>query len=247
MENDNWISILGATECYKAATTRRGIEENYDDCYSGFSVCNYTGDDALHIDNCLNLLTEATGAERIVMPRQVHGTEVIVLTDLSELNVKEADALVTNISNIIIGVNTADCVPVIMVDSNARVAAAVHAGWRGALAGIVEGAFKKMELLGANAPNVEAFIAPCIHQCCFEVGEEVASLFPEYAVNRLDFTKPHVDLVKYVAEQIKGLGVENITIHPDCTRCHPDQYFSARALGTKSGRNFTFVQLRPRS
>lgn len=249
----------------EVGTSSRGFV-HAEDTYSGFSVCSYTGDTSQHTDACAEELRRALGGRIVVMPRQVHGTEIAVLDNSEMLEARiadgapcvmlgEADGVVTNLKGIAIGVNTADCVPVVIVDEAAGVVAAIHAGWRGAVAHIIGEGVKAMGSLGASPDRMKAYIAPCIHVCCFEVGEEVASQFPEDCVVRPSESagdktgsgiKPHVDLVKFVTKELNAAGIatDRITIHPDCTRCNPVRYFSARALGIASGRNFTFVILK---
>lgn len=95
-----------------------------------------------------------------------------------------------------------------------------------------------------------AFIGPSICVDCFEVGEEVAARFPEECVVRYaDGRRPHVDLPGYVWTVLCEAGLRRANVRPFdkacCTRCHPDRYFSARSIGVESGRNFTFVMLKP--
>jgi hypothetical protein len=98
---------------------------------------------------------------------------------------------------------------------------------------------------GASLSNILALTAPAICCNCFEVGEEVAAHFPEEVIDRTH-TKPHVDLPRYVALRLQNAGINpnHITLSPHCTRCNPDRYFSARALGINSGRNFTAIALK---
>lgn len=230
-------------------TTMRGVSGSHAGPYEGLSVCGYTGDEEVHVRASLESLARLLGVrpEDIVMPRQTHSTTVRrVGRGVGQEELYGVDGLVTTETGIVIGVNTADCLPVLLADSRGRVVAAVHAGWRGAVAGIVLKAVDEMVSAGASQEDIRAYIGPSIHSCCFEVGEEVAREFPERFVIRADGEKPHVDLQGFVTWPLTEAGVrpENIEDSGECTRCQPERYFSARALGIKSGRNFSFIGLR---
>ena len=212
--------------------------------YDGFSACDYTGDSPEHYEECRRRLSEEFGVamERIILPRQVHSSKVAVPEEGDSID--GVDAIVTRQRGVIIGVNTADCVPVVMVDEAAGVWAVAHAGWRGAVGGVVENALSVMVRLGASPANVEVAFGPSICPNCFEVGPEVAEQFPPSAVVRKsEWPRPHVDLQGYISDLLRGLGVEKIHPFADaiCTRCHPSVFFSARREGIKSGRNLTFL------
>ncbi|MCM1076453.1 MAG: polyphenol oxidase family protein [Bacteroides sp.] len=249
----SWLHVIASEDSYCVMTTGRGEMEMSASPYDGFNLCHYTGDDPDHVKTCRNLLASAIGVEpdRIVVPRQTHSVNVAVIDslpiDMEEL--EDVDGIVTTLRGVAIGVSTADCVPVILVDEVVGVIGAFHAGWRGAVGGIVENGVGRMVELGASAGRIRAFVGPAICVNCFEVGDEVASRFPEECVVRYDDgRRPHVDLPGYVMHVLRNAGVSSCNIEPFsyecCTRCHPSRYFSARAIGVDSGRNFTFVMLR---
>lgn len=230
-------------------TTMRGVSGSHAGPYEGLSVSGYTGDEEVHVRRSLERLAECLGVrpEDVIMPRQTHSTAVRrVGHGVGQEELYGVDGLVTTEPGIVIGVNTADCLPVLLADSRARVVAAVHAGWRGAVAGIVMNAVDEMVSAGASREDIRVYIGPSIHSCCFEVGEEVAREFPKRFVIRAGGAKPHVDLQGFVTWQLTENGVkpENIEDSDECTRCRPELYFSARALGINSGRNFSFIGLR---
>lgn len=235
-----------------AGTSMRGPEASASDSYSGFSVCNYTNDAEVHYTAHLCELQDyfTPDIDCIVMPRQTHTANVQVIRNHEEAisGLPDIDAIVTDVPGILIGINTADCVPVVIVDEAAGVIGAAHAGWRGAVAGIIRRTVEAMRSIGAEPERCRAYIAPAICTDCFEVGEEVAARFPERYLDRTLGVKPHVDLKGYVAGELEasGLPPAQISIDQDCTRCNPMRYFSARALGIASGRNFTFVGLNSR-
>lgn len=226
----------------KAYTTGRAGEGPYGD----FNICHYTGDRPEHIEACRRKLARFFGTEprRVIVPRQTHSVNVAEIADADLLpSLEGVDALVTRQPGVVIGVNTADCVAVALVDPVARVAGVAHAGWRGAVGGILAATVEAMCRLGAVPAQIHATLAPAIGPCCFEVGEEVAAQFPEETVIRRAGAKPHVDLPAYVCRELRRAGVTSITESGECTRCHPDRYFSARASGINTGRNFTCLML----
>lgn len=245
------IDILYSSDTSLVATTRRGQGVLIEDPYSGFSVCTYSGDNENHYREHICRLADSLGIDEkhIVMPRQTHTSNVSVIHSLpdSPESLQDIDAVITNKKGMAIGVNTADCVAVLLIDETNGLCAAVHSGWRGTVEDITGKCVERMIESGADSSAIKAFIPPCIHVECFEVGEEVAELFPSEYVNREFGSKPHIDLVSMICEQLKSRGVKsgNITVSAACTRCNPDKYFSARALGVKSGRNFSFTMLKP--
>lgn len=231
-----------------AATTGRGTGVVGNCSYSGFNICPYVGDNRRHIDDCLSSLAAQIGlpVKNIIYLRQVHSTEVIVIDRIADFSDVEADALVTRLTDVAIGIFTADCLPILLADSHRSVIAAIHAGWRGLLAGIVSATIEKMSESGAFAPEIHAVIAPTIGKCCFEVGEEVAAIFHDYGYDDFidrNFDKPHIDLPAIAQRQLLdgNLNADNIKVSGICTKCNPDRFFSARAYGIKSGRNYSFI------
>ncbi|MCC8072319.1 MAG: peptidoglycan editing factor PgeF [Bacteroidales bacterium] len=233
----------------EAFYTLRGPEANGVDSYSGFNVCHYVGDREEHVSECRRALALhlRVALDHIIIPRQVHSARVAVITSLpvdTEM-LEEVDGVVTNLRGLVIGVSTADCLALLLVDTRAGVVGAIHAGWRGALAGVIANGVKAMETLGADPSRIRVAMGPSICKDCFEVGEEVAVQFPAEVVDR-SYPKPHIDLALFACRQLENLGIppSNIQGPPSCTRCHPRRHFSARALGIASGRQFTFVLLK---
>lgn len=243
------IDILADSPGFIAATVARGEDAHADKPYSGFNICPYICDEPAHIIQCRNALAIelGIGPERIVMPRQTHSSNVRIIDGpIKTESLQHIDALVTCCRNLAIGVNTADCVPVLLIDEVAGVIGTAHSGWRGTIAGIVNATIESMRRLGAIPHRMLAFIGPCIHRCCFETGREVADLFAPEFVFEYAAGKPHVDLPAAVTRQLTdaGLPLANISEFPACTRCHPLKYCSARASGFDSARTFTFIMLK---
>jgi YfiH family protein len=187
------------------------------------------------------------GVMRVVQVRQVHGACVV---EAAEANEKEADAIVARgrLSRVAIGVRVADCVPVLVGDPSSGDVAAIHAGWRGTVAGVVGTAIRAL-LSGATARSVEqandrsyagaglvAAIGPCIGACCFEVGRDVADRIGFVVRDAGD--KAYVDLRAAVRAQLTSAGLVDGRIEdvPGCTKHEPERFHSFRRDGANSGR-----------
>lgn len=243
--SNDWLEIIDVAPGVKAFFTSRGDISSSP--YSGFNICHYTGDSPESVARCRVMLAARLGIEpeMLVVPRQTHSVNcrVIDSVPVDAGSLKSVDALVTALPGVAIGVSTADCVPVLLADTVHGVVGAAHAGWRGALGGVVEATVRGMVSLGSVPADIRAVIGPCICKDCFEVGDEVAELFPDGYVARAAGRKPHVDLPEYVASRLVACGItrELVTMPVACTKCNPDRYFSARELGVNSGRNFSMI------
>ena len=166
---------------------------------------------------------------------QVHGIKVLTISKKGLTGeVEGSDALVTDQPQVVIGVLTADCAPVLMADKQAGIVAAVHAGWKGALGGVLEAATHSMETLGGDVGNIKAAIGPCISQNSYEVGQEFFERFQISGFKSTCFFKEAqkknhylFDLEGYVAKRLGDRGIRRID------RCGVDTY-------EDSGRCFSF-------
>ncbi len=175
-------------------------------------------------------------ADRLLTVYQQHSAKAVILEapwDTDE--VPQADAIVTATPGLAIGVLTADCAPVLLCDSTARVVAAAHAGWRGALSGITDATLAAMEELGARREHIVAVIGPAISQKAYEVGTDYRDQFlaeePESAAFFVEDDRsgePHFDLPGYVAERLARAGVAAIADLGHCTYCDETRLFSYR-------------------
>ena len=242
----------------RAVNTQRGTV-NARNPYSQHNLCDYVGDDALRVLDARLEFCQLMGIDLdcLVMPRQSHTTRVAVIDrkfldadiEEQEFHLDDVDALVTALPGICIGVNTADCVPIVMADPQSGVVAVAHAGWRGTAGRIAQATVRNMQCLGAQPERIQAAMGVSICTDCFEVGDEVVSNFADAghdidAIMHRDATgKAHIHLARANALvlQAAGLAPENITMPAACSRCHSDRYFSARRLGTASGRTFTAI------
>ncbi len=163
---------------------------------------------------------------------QVHGTEVAVVTTPWPPGAgPRADALATAQPGIALGVITADCAPVLFHDAAAGVAAAAHAGWRGAAAGVLEATIAAMRRLGAQPDRITAVIGPCIAQASYEVGEDMrAQLGPAGAAHLAPGTRPghwQFDLAGFCLARLLAAGVAATALGVD-TFAQESAFFSHR-------------------
>jgi hypothetical protein len=215
------------------------------------------------------------GAEslQLVALKQIH-SDVLHLFDAAPSAPCRGDASATNRSGLLLGVQTADCVPILLVDPKKRAVAAVHAGWRGTLQRIVTKAIGKMHMhFGTRPADLLAAIGPSIGGCCYEVGTEVAvefhSQFPQASkwfdelrtgdepnpLQWLNMAPPGhqpppknvlLDLCKANRSQLleAGLRTGNIFVSHLCTACRRDLLFSYRKEGPHSGRLMSVIGIR---
>ncbi|SLN13930.1 Laccase domain protein YfiH [Roseivivax jejudonensis] len=180
-------------------------------------------------------VAEAMGvdAEALVSMHQVHSAEVAVIGAPLDGARPRADAMVTATPGIALAVLTADCQPVLFADAEAGVIGAAHAGWRGALDGILDATVAEMERLGARREAIRAVIGPSISQRAYEVGPEFLDTFLEETPENARFfanghgDRLHFDLPAYGMERLRRAGVEGEwTRH--CTYHDADRFFSYR-------------------
>jgi YfiH family protein len=178
---------------------------------------------------------------------QVHSADVRTVRDTEDVrrDTEHCDALVTNMRRVLLGVKTADCVPIILGDVRTGACAAVHAGWRGTLASILTRALERMSNeYGTRAEDVRAAIGPAAGACCYEVGAEVIEAFQEKFPDSTHLFTPTraghalVDLQRANREQLLAAGVAPESIHtaPLCTICRTDIFFSYRREKIPHGR-----------
>ena len=178
--------------------------------------------------------------------RQVHSATVQLADGLHDREA-EGDALVTDQVGLSIGVRTADCVPILLLDPDSRAVGVVHAGWRGAAAQILrETVLMLTERFGTHPAQLQAAIGPCIRPCCYEVNEEVAVRFLPW----LPHLKPdrpgkyHLDLAQANAAQLLEAGLTSGHIFDSglCTSCNPAHYHSYRRESSDPGRMLSVIE-----
>lgn len=187
--------------------------------------------------------------------KQVHGTDALVVDRALTSSDRFSggwDALVTDQRGVMVAVRTADCVPVLMHDPKRKVVAAVHAGWRGAVAGIVG---KTISVMGARfgtvPEHVQLSIGPSAGVCCYEVDQIVLDKLPEACpevqrvVRGQQGGRGHLDLKMLIREQARTAGIrpDSITCVNLCTICHDDLFFSYRREGKVIGTMVSAIGL----
>ncbi len=192
------------------------------------------------------------GFKGIARLNQVHGNQVFVLGERIGIEVgrvADGDAIVTSRRGIGIGISTADCVPVLLTDHGGTVAGAVHAGWRGTALRILDSVLEKIDKeYGLKPSGLNAVIGPSIGKCCYEVGEDVASLFrdgfddaSEYLI-KTNGSKYMLDLSGINRRMLEKAGVANIEVLGVCTKCNPN-FYSYRREGKGVGSQLSVIGL----
>lgn len=190
----------------------------------------------------------------VVGVNQVHGAEVLIINrpmpDAGPI-AGDYDAIITDQPNILVTVRTADCVPILLVDPVRRVVAAVHAGWRGTLAGITRKTLSLMhERFGCRLVSIRAAIGPSIGRCCYEVGEAVLQplrAYPDWrdVVEMAAPERGRLDLRRLNRRQMEESRVDpsHIEMVNLCTACHPDLFYSYRRDGKAVGKMTSGIAL----
>jgi YfiH family protein len=194
---------------------------------------------------------------KLYLATQVHGRDVAVLRGDEERGAvlaQRADALATRAAGSACGVKVADCVPVLVGDMRSGAVAAVHAGWQGTVANVVDAALRRLrEEIGGEGKLVAA-IGPHIQSCCFEVGDDIAAQLQACAPDRavVDHRRgprPYADLRAIIRSQLlaAGLGDGSIDDVKGCTRCDGSRFFSHRRDREASGRQLAAIVARARN
>ncbi|MGK2909450.1 MAG: peptidoglycan editing factor PgeF [Sphingobium sp.] len=224
--------------------------------YAGLNVGLGSDDDRPAILRNRDLARDAVlpGAT-LVTVRQVHSPDVVtVIEAIAEDARPAADALVTDRPGLLLGILTADCVPVLFADAQAGVVGAAHAGWKGALYGVTDRTIAAMEALGADRGRITCAIGPCIGRRSYEVGEDFALRFEEADPDNERFFgmgKPGhrmFDIEAYVAARLAAAGVARVEALGEDTCSQPERFFSYRrsCLNGEAGygRQISLIGLR---
>lgn len=185
--------------------------------------------------------------KKLYFVSQKHSCDVHLLTQENMHSLANADAIITNLPNILIGVLTADCCPILLYEDSLGYIAAIHAGWRGALgtnvsAGIIENTLYKLFDLGCKVENIKTAIGPCIKQQSYEVGKEFKEQFLKQDLRYQKFfisksEKYYFDLPNFIIYRLQMLGVRHIEMDSvEDTFSNSDLYFSYR-YATKKHKN----------
>ncbi len=182
----------------------------------------------------------------IYLPIQEHTNKIHVIDSVPEPLV--ADSVITDRKNILIGVLVADCVPILLYDSEKEVIGAVHAGWRGTVTHILPDTIKMMwERFGSSPSNILVAIGPSIKKCCYEVGEEVTEKLldatgdGDYYLSANGSSFVDIALANKIQVQDAGILSDNIWLSGECTFCNPNKYNSYRYSKENAGRQGGFI------
>ncbi|MBI1921286.1 MAG: peptidoglycan editing factor PgeF [Geobacter sp.] len=217
--------------------------------------------DAPHsVEGNRSILARAFGGsvENLVTVKQVHGVDLLAIDspnpDYSHFLKLECDGIVTNQPGVMIGITVADCVPVLLLDPKNRVAAVLHAGWKGTAGRICrKGVDAMRDMFGSNPADILAAIGPAIGPCCYEVD---APVMDEFKRNALGFDAFAVErgegkwgldlsLANKVQLLESGLSEKNIETADACVSCEKNLYFSYRREKGETGRQMGFIMLKP--
>ena len=245
--------LSGIARC-KHAVTERISSEAYD-----FSVALHTGEEAeVIIENRKKMMKQLHWSENasFIVANQTHSDHIAVIKEHKDRGweqigtaVEDCDALITDKKNIVLTILTADCVPILLMDTKRDVIAAVHAGWRGSKAEILAKTVKKMcDVFSCDPQHIIAGIGPAIGVCCYEVDSSVAKHFhasQKVALPQKD--KYMLDLPEINKQQLLNAGLleSNIEMSQLCTACEVDRFFSYRKEKGCSGRFISVIGLCP--
>jgi len=200
----------------------------------------------------LNSLKEEFNGKDIIYLKQIHSDKILKYRcNGKSIKDEEGDAIITNEKNVIIGVFTADCVPVILIDEEKEVIAAIHSGWKGTFESITLKTIEKMKVeFNANESNIKAYIGPHIKKCCYEVSEDLKIKFIDKKGTISEeelFSENNLNLESCIIDDLKRAGVQDCNINSLnlCTYCSDDiKLHSYRKSQGSYGRMFSFIMLR---
>jgi YfiH family protein len=217
--------------------------------FGSLNVGLSTGDDRQMVEKNRQIIAETLGNSHCIYLNQVHSDTVLVLQGSRDeytrdtVGVQVADALVTNIPNLALAIQVADCQPVLLVDPVKKVVANIHSGWKGSISNIIGKSVDAMyENFGSNPKDILAGIGPSLGPCCSEFinyTQEIPAHLWQYKDE-----KDHFDFWRISQDQLinKGVAPENITLAGVCTKCSADAFFSYRNNNT-TGRFAAIIKI----
>ncbi|MBP1751674.1 MAG: laccase [Geobacteraceae bacterium] len=244
------VSVQGFT------TRHEGVSRSP---YKSLNLGLNTLDSPHHVEGNRSILARHFNAdlERLVTVIQVHGDDILVIdepnTDYTHFLKVECDGIITNQPGVMIGICVADCFPVLLLDPVRRVAAALHAGWKGSAAGIAgKGVKALVRMFDSDPRDILAAVGPGIGPCCYEVDTVVMEAFTKNGQDWNAFAedtgagKYRLDLSEANRRQLLGAGIPdgNMEIEKLCVSCNKERFFSYRRDGGETGRQMGFIMLK---
>ncbi len=224
--------------------------------YASLNCGPGSGDERAKVIENRRRAMEAFGGAPLVTLYQIHSAKVVPVTAPWEIGEQpQADAMVTNVPGIALGILTADCAPVLLADAEAGVIGAAHAGWKGALYGVIDVAVSAMEKLGASRTRIAATIGPCISQANYEVDADFRAEFLRDDPANARFFVPNdraghfrFDLESYAAFRLDDAGIADVETLSACTYARKDDFYSFRRATHRNekdyGRELSAIMLR---
>ena len=216
--------------------------------YASLNLAEHVGDDPKAVVSNRKILFQQTGLKNLRYCRQVHGNCVIDVdntTGTSLENPPQADALVSACRGVALGIFTADCVPIFILDTETPAIGIAHAGWRGTFARVAVNTLTQMKTcFGTVVENCRIHLGPAIQKCCYTVSAELLTQFAErFGCNVHDGTNLNLQAANVNQLVEVGLPSTAISISPLCTACRTDLFYSHRAENGQTGRMLSYIQL----
>ncbi len=243
------------------STRQGGISDGN---FSSLNIGFHVGDDNFRVLQNRRILADALGTDllKYTFANQCHSANVAIVNDTGrgkgslekDTSLANTDGMVTNVKNICLGVQVADCVPILLYDPKQQVIASLHAGWKGTLRKIVPEAIAKMvQHYDCRAENIFAGLGPSNGPCCYEVGEDVFREAKTALGSVKEIVKPVANSGKYIFDQweanirqLKDAGVKekHIELAGICSQCEHETFFSSRANQGITGRFMGGIMLK---
>jgi len=224
--------------------------------YDSLNVSFAVGDNDADVHKNLDIIATHIGStnENLCLVKQTHSTNVISVTSpASRNNRAEADGMVTAIKGLALGIQTADCGPVLFADPKNEIIGGCHAGWKGAVGGIVSNTIDEMIKLGSDRQHIIAVLGPTISVQNYEVGDQFRSdIIAQFAHTEPYFkqpsgaTAPHFDLPRCIMDQLESANIADVKNMGICTYANADSFFSHRNAthkNAKTGRQLSVIAL----